>query len=226
MTALFKNVPVLDSGARGATTTFASRGIGDVLINWENEILLATKQMGDGFEMVTPSISIRAEPAVSVVDKNIDKHGSRAAAEAYLRFLYSDAGQATGAKHHYRPTAASSAEARLASDFPKVQLFTLDDSRGQLARGAKDALRRRRRVRSNLPATMRTRGVLPGFGLTMGYTSFYLGVLVLIPLSALFVKAGSMGTRGAVAGGDASAHARRLPADLRGVGAHARRSTP
>jgi sulfate/thiosulfate transport system substrate-binding protein len=129
VTALFKNVPVLDSGARGATTTFANRGIGDVLINWENEILLAVKEMGDGFEMVTPSLSIRAEPAASVVDKNVDKHGSRAAAEAYLRFLYSDAGQAIGAKHHYRPAAAST-EAHRVSDFPKVELFALEDIAG------------------------------------------------------------------------------------------------
>jgi sulfate/thiosulfate-binding protein len=129
VTALFKNVPVLDSGARGATTTFANRGIGDVLINWENEILLAVKEMGDGFEMVTPSLSIRAEPAASVVDKNVDKHGSRAAAEAYLRFLYSDAGQAIGAKHHYRPAAAA-AEAHRVSDFPKVELFALEDIAG------------------------------------------------------------------------------------------------
>jgi sulfate/thiosulfate transport system substrate-binding protein len=129
VTALFKNVPVLDSGARGATTTFANRGIGDVLINWENEILLAVKEMGDGFEMVTPSVSIRAEPAVSVVDKNVDKHGTRAAAEAYLRFLYSEEGQAMGVKHHYRPTAAA-AEARLAGDFPKVELFALEHVSG------------------------------------------------------------------------------------------------
>jgi sulfate/thiosulfate-binding protein len=128
VTSLFKNVPVLDSGARGATTTFANRGIGDVLINWENEILLAVKEMGEGFEMVTPSISIRAEPAVSVVDKNVDKHGTRAAAEAYLRFLYSAEGQAMGKKHHFRPT--TPAEAHLASDFPKVQLFTLEEVAG------------------------------------------------------------------------------------------------
>jgi sulfate/thiosulfate-binding protein len=125
--ALFKNVPVLDSGARGATTTFASRGIGDVLINWENEILLAAKEMGDGFEMVTPPSSIRAEPAVSVVDKNVDKHRTRAAAEAYLQFLYSEAGQTIGKKHHYRPQASGGAGA---SDFPKLELFTLEEVAG------------------------------------------------------------------------------------------------
>ena len=130
LSALFKNVPVLDSGARGATTTFASRGIGDVLINWENEILLATKEMGDGFEMVTPPTSIRAEPAVSVVDKNVDKHGTRAVAEAYLQFLYSDEAQAIGAKHHYRPHAQTTGSARRDGDFPKVELFTLEDVAG------------------------------------------------------------------------------------------------
>jgi sulfate transport system substrate-binding protein len=124
--ALFKNVPVLDSGARGATTTFANRGIGDVLINWENEILLATKEMGQGFEMITPSASIRAEPAVSVVDKNVDKHGTRAVSEAYLQFLYSDAGQAVGVRHHYRPQAMPGGNPK-ASDFPKVELFTLEE---------------------------------------------------------------------------------------------------
>jgi len=129
MAALFKNVPVLDSGARGSTTTFANRGIGDVLINWENEILLATKEMGDGFEMITPPMSIRAEPAVSVVDKNVDKHGTRAAAEAYLQFLYSEEGQAIGTKHHYRPQ-ATPGSARRESDFPKLDLFTLEDVAG------------------------------------------------------------------------------------------------
>lgn len=127
--ALFKNVPVLDSGARGATTTFANRGIGDVLINWENEILLAAKEMGDGFEMITPPTSIRAEPVVSVVDKNVDKHGTRAVAEAYLQFLYSEEGQAIGVKHHYRPQATPGG-ARRESDFPKVELFTLEDVAG------------------------------------------------------------------------------------------------
>jgi sulfate transport system substrate-binding protein len=128
--ALFKNVPVLDSGARGATTTFANRGIGDVLINWENEILLAVKEMGDGFEMVMPPTSIRAEPAVSVVDKNVDKHGTRAVSEAYLQFLYSDEGQAIGAKHHYRPHASLPGAAGRESDLSKVELFTLEDVAG------------------------------------------------------------------------------------------------
>jgi sulfate transport system substrate-binding protein len=126
VSALFKNVPVLDSGARGATTTFASRGIGDVLINWENEILLAAREMGDGYEMITPPTSILAEPAVSVVDKNVDKHGTRAVAEAYLQFLYSEEGQAIGVKHHFRPQAKAGGSQR-ESDFPKVDLFTLEE---------------------------------------------------------------------------------------------------
>jgi sulfate transport system substrate-binding protein len=129
VTALFKNVPVLDSGARGAATTFANRGIGDVLNNWENEILLAVKEMGDGFEMVTPPVSIRAEPAVSVVDKNADKHGTRAVTDAYLQFLYSEEGQAIGVKHHYRPQAKPGGNPR-ERDFPKVDLFTLEDVAG------------------------------------------------------------------------------------------------
>jgi sulfate/thiosulfate transport system substrate-binding protein len=126
VTALFKNVPVLDSGARGATTTFANRGIGDVLINWENEILLAAKEMGDGFEMITPPFSIRAEPAVSIVDRNVDRHQTRAVAEAYVHFLYSDRGQAIGVRHHYRPHAGSRDEQHAAA-FPKLELFTLEE---------------------------------------------------------------------------------------------------
>jgi sulfate/thiosulfate-binding protein len=126
VSALFKNVPVLDSGARGATTTFTNRGIGDVLINWENEILLASKEMGDGYEMIMPPTSIRAEPAVSVVDKNVDKHHTRAVAEAYLQFLYTEAGQAIGVKHHYRPRALPGGNPA-ASGFAKVDLFTLEE---------------------------------------------------------------------------------------------------
>ena len=97
---LYRNVPVLDSGARGATTTFIERGLGDVLINWENELLLVTRRLHPGdFELVSPSISIRAEPAVALVDANADRHGTRAMAEAYLQHLYSDEGQALAARH-------------------------------------------------------------------------------------------------------------------------------
>ena len=104
ITRLYKNVPVLDSGARGATTTFVERGIGDVLINWENEILLGGKELGkDKFDIVVPPTSILAEPTVSLVDKVVDKHGTRAVAQAYLDYLYSEQGQEIAAKHYYRP---------------------------------------------------------------------------------------------------------------------------
>jgi sulfate transport system substrate-binding protein len=125
VTALYKNVPVLDSGARGSTTTFVNRGIGDVLINWENEILLGAKELGaDKFEMVVPPVSILAEPTVSLVDKNVDKHGTRAAAEAYLQFLYTETGQELAAKHYFRPQNAAVLE-KNGSQFPKIELFTL-----------------------------------------------------------------------------------------------------
>jgi sulfate/thiosulfate-binding protein len=124
---LFRNVPVLDSGARGSTTTFAERGLGDVLIAWENEAFLLTKEVGkDKFEIVVPSVSILAEPPVTVVDKNVDKRGTRAVAEAYLKYLYSDEGQELAAKHYYRPRSQAVA-AKHAALFPKVSLFTIAD---------------------------------------------------------------------------------------------------
>ncbi|HVJ43218.1 MAG TPA: sulfate ABC transporter substrate-binding protein [Dongiaceae bacterium] len=124
---LFKHVPVLDTGARGATTTFVQRGIGDVLIAWENEALLALKQLGpDQFELVVPSISILAEPPVAVVDKVVDKHGTRKVAEAYLQYLYSPEGQEIAAQNYYRPRDPQVA-AKYAEAFPKVPLFTIDD---------------------------------------------------------------------------------------------------
>jgi sulfate/thiosulfate-binding protein len=124
---LFKNVPVLDAGARGSTTTFAERGLGDVLIAWEDEALLLTKEVGKGrFEIVVPSVSILAEPPVALVDKNVDKHGTRAVAQAYLDFLYTDEAQAIAAKHHYRP-GSSNVAAAYAGAFPKVSLFTIGD---------------------------------------------------------------------------------------------------
>jgi len=127
ITKLYKRVPVLDSGARGATTTFVERGIGDVLINWENEILLGAKELGaDKFEVVVPSVSILTEPTVSVVDKVASKHGTRAVAQAYLEYLYTPQGQEIIAKHYYRPTLASVA-AKYGNQFPKVPLFTLAD---------------------------------------------------------------------------------------------------
>ena len=130
VTRLFKNVPVLDSGARGATTTFVERGIGDVLINWENEVLLAVRELGAGrFEMVVPSVSILAEPAVALIDKVVDKHGTRAVAQAYLEYLYSQEGQEIAAKHYYRPRLESVAAGH-AAQFAKLSLFTIDEKFG------------------------------------------------------------------------------------------------
>ena len=127
ITALFKNVPVLDSGARGATTTFAERGLGDVLLAWENEAHLLTEEVGrDKFEIIVPSESILAEPPVALVDRNVDRKGTRAVAEAYLRYLYSEEGQELAAKHHYRPRSAAVA-AKSAKRFAPVRLFTIDE---------------------------------------------------------------------------------------------------
>lgn len=124
---LYKNVPVLDSGARGSTTTFVEREIGDVLIAWENEALLAVNELGKGrFEIIVPSVSILAEPPVSIVDKVVDRRKTREVAQAYLEYLYSEEGQEIAVKHHYRPRLESVA-ARHAADFPKVALFTIDE---------------------------------------------------------------------------------------------------
>ncbi len=130
LTDLFGHVPVLDSGARGATTTFVERGIGDVLIAWENEALLAQKKMGSGnVEMVVPSVSILAEPPVAVVDGNAKKHGTLEAATAYLKFLYTPEAQEIIARNYYRPRDAT-VMARHVADFPKVQLATIADFGG------------------------------------------------------------------------------------------------
>lgn len=127
---IYRNVPVLDSGARGSTTTFVERAVGDVLISWENEAFLALKEYGsDKFEIVIPSLSILAEPPVAVVDKVVDKRGTRQIAEAYLQYLYSEEGQEIVAKHFYRPTNPKVAE-KHAGKFPKVELFKIDDSFG------------------------------------------------------------------------------------------------
>jgi sulfate/thiosulfate-binding protein len=124
---LFKNVPVLDTGARGATTTFVERGIGDVLINWENEILLSIKGSGkDKFEIVVPPLSILAEPTVSLVDKIVDKRGTRKVAQAYLEYLYSEEGQDIAGKNYYRPQLPSVAT-KYAETFPAVERFTLQE---------------------------------------------------------------------------------------------------
>jgi len=124
---LYKNVPVLDSGARGATTTFVERGIGDVLIAWENEAFLAAKELGaDKVEIVIPSSSILAEPPVSIVDKVADKHGTRKVAQAYLDYLYTPEGQDIAGRNFYRPR-LEAVSAKYAKQFPKVSLFTVDE---------------------------------------------------------------------------------------------------
>ncbi|WP_437178068.1 sulfate ABC transporter substrate-binding protein [Geomonas diazotrophica] len=127
---LFKHVPVLDSGARGATTTFVQRGQGDVLLAWENEAFLAVNELGkDKFEIVVPSVSILAEPPVAVVDKVVDKKGTRKLAEEYLKYLYSQEGQEIAARHYYRPRDKKVA-AKYAKVFPRVKLVTIDDTFG------------------------------------------------------------------------------------------------
>lgn len=127
VTALFKNVPVLDTGARGATSTFTQRGIGDVLVAWENEAILSTKEAGPGqFEIVAPSTTIQAEPPVAVVDKVVDRRGTREVAEAYLKYLYSPEGQEIAAKHYYRPRNEAVAQ-KFSTTFPKLELFTIDE---------------------------------------------------------------------------------------------------
>jgi sulfate transport system substrate-binding protein len=127
---LYKNVPVLDTGARGATNTFVERGLGDVLIAWENEALMAVNELGkDKFDIVAPSISILAEPPVAIVDKVVDKKGTREIAKAYLEFLYTEQGQEIAAKHFYRPRSEAVA-AKYASQFPKLELFTIADLGG------------------------------------------------------------------------------------------------
>jgi sulfate transport system substrate-binding protein len=134
---LFKNVPVLDSGARGSTTTFVERGIGDVLITWENEALLAQRELGpERFEIVAPSLSILAEPPVALVDKVVDKRGTRAVAQAYLEFLYSPQGQDIAARHHFRPVDPAAA-ARHAKRFPGIKLFTIGELFGGWAQAQK-----------------------------------------------------------------------------------------
>jgi len=128
--ALYKNVPVLDSGARGSTTTFTERGVGDIFISWENEAFLAVKELGpEKFEIVVPSLSILAEPPVALVDKVADKRGTRAVAEAYLQYLYSDEGQEIAGKNFYRPRDPKVA-AKYGSVFPKINLFTIDERFG------------------------------------------------------------------------------------------------
>src|ERR1051326_4574400 len=138
---LYKNVPVLDTGARGATTTFVERGIGDVLINWENEILLGAKELGaHRFDIVIPSISILCEPTVSLVDRNARKHGTEAVANAYLEYLYTPEGQEIAAKHYFRPQNKELLD-KYARQLPAVQLFTLADVAGDWQKAQRSTFR-------------------------------------------------------------------------------------
>jgi sulfate/thiosulfate transport system substrate-binding protein len=127
---LYGNVPVLDTGARGSTITFAQRAQGDVLIAWENEAYLLEKEFGGKFDVVAPSLSILAEPAVAVVDKNVDRKGTRAVATAYLEYLYTEEGQDIAGKNFYRPAVSAKAQVKYAKQFPKIKLFTIDDAFG------------------------------------------------------------------------------------------------
>ena len=134
---VFRNVPVLDSGARGSTTTFVQRGIGDVLVAWENEALLARQKLGpDKFELVVPSVTILAEPPVAIVDKVVDKRGTRKVAQAYLEFLYSPEGQEIAARHYYRPRLEATRQKHSAT-FPHVETFTIDQVFGGWSKAQK-----------------------------------------------------------------------------------------
>jgi sulfate transport system substrate-binding protein len=135
---LFGNVPVLDTGARGSTITFAQRNQGDVLIAWENEAYLLDKEFNAKFDVVYPSLSILAEPAVTVVDKNVDRKGTRAVATAYLEYLYSEEGQDIIGKNFYRPVISTKAQAKYAKQFPKLNLFKIDEAFGGWDKAAKD----------------------------------------------------------------------------------------
>jgi sulfate/thiosulfate transport system substrate-binding protein len=134
---VYRNVPVLDSGARGSTTTFVQRGIGDVLVAWENEALLARQKLGpDKFEVIVPSVTILAEPPVAIVDKVVDKRGTRTVAQAYVEFLYSPEGQQIAARHYYRPRLEAT-RLKHAATFPHVETFTIDQAFGGWSKAQK-----------------------------------------------------------------------------------------
>jgi len=135
--ALYKNVPALDSGARGSSVSFAQRAQGDVFISWENEAYLLEKEFGNKIDIVYPSISILAEPPVTIVDRTVDRRGTRKLAEEYLKYLYSDEGQDIAGKNFYRPTSAK-AKAKYDKVFPKLQLFTLEQAFGNWAKADKE----------------------------------------------------------------------------------------
>ena len=135
---LYGNVPVLDTGARGSTITFAQRGQGDVLIAWENEAYLLEKEFGSKFDIVAPSLSILAEPAVAVVDKNVDKKGTRAVAQAYLEYLYTEEGQDIAGKNFYRPAVSEKAKAKYIKQFAPIKLFKIDEAFGGWTKADKE----------------------------------------------------------------------------------------
>ncbi|MBC7469073.1 MAG: sulfate ABC transporter substrate-binding protein [Ramlibacter sp.] len=135
---LYANVPVLDTGARGSTISFAQRGQGDVLIAWENEAWLLEKEFGAKFDLIAPSLSILAEPAVAVVDRNVDRKGTRKVAEEYLKYLYSEEGQDIAGKNFYRPAVSAKAQAKYAKQFAKINLFTIDQAFGGWDKVAKE----------------------------------------------------------------------------------------
>jgi sulfate/thiosulfate transport system substrate-binding protein len=135
---LYAKVPVLDTGARGSTISFAQRNQGDVLLAWENEAWLLDKEFGTKTDVVVPTVSVHAEPAVAVVDRNVDKKGTRAVAEEYLKYLYSEEGQDIAGKNFYRPAVSQKAQAKYAKQFPKITLFTVDDTFGGWAKADKD----------------------------------------------------------------------------------------
>ena len=152
---LYKNVPVLDTGARGSTITFVQRGVGDVLLAWENEAFLALKEFGaDKFDIVVPSISILAEPTVAVVDKVVDKKGTRAVAEEYLKYLYSDEGQDIAGRNYYRPTVRQG-QGQVRQAVPQADAVHHRPGLRRLGQGRQGALRRRRLLRPDLHATSR-----------------------------------------------------------------------
>ncbi|MDZ4129522.1 MAG: sulfate ABC transporter substrate-binding protein, partial [Hydrogenophaga sp.] len=134
--ALYANVPVLDTGARGSSVTFAQRAQGDVFLSWENEAYLLEKEFGNKVDFVYPSLSILAEPAVTIVDKNVDKKGTRGVAQAYLEYLYTEEAQDLIGKHFYRPTSAK-AQAKYAKQLPKLNLFKIEDAFGGWEQAAK-----------------------------------------------------------------------------------------
>jgi sulfate transport system substrate-binding protein len=131
-------VPVLDTGARGSSISFAQRGQGDVFISWENEAYLLEKEFGAKVDVVYPSLSILAEPPVAVVDKNVDRKGTRAAAEEYLKYLYTEEGQDIAGKNFYRPAVSQKAQAKYAKQFPKLNLFTIEQAFGGWAKADKE----------------------------------------------------------------------------------------